>query len=246
MATENEGQHTPMSEGADEGADKKLIFGKYKSLEEAEKAHKELERKFHEGNEKFSRYEERLELLENRDEGYGRGQPHTDFTPQQPQATDSTRILTEFYSNPNKVIADIEERAVSKAEARILDRQQQHTNHAAVVQAWADKNQDVAKYPELLTYWVGQTDGRLSVETRLNKAAEKVRQRVIELRGKPETGNPEPDDVIEGPDAGGAPTRAAKSAPAKGQPDPESQLASYASSRNRQIRKPLGQPREKA
>jgi hypothetical protein len=244
MAGEQDGEHTPNSEGAaDEGGDKKLIFGKYKTIEDAEKAHKDLERNFHESRQKESRFEERLELLEaSRDEGYGRGR--ADHTP---PADDNSQVLTEFYSNPSKVLAETRRQAVEEAKAELRRESQQSNDHARRVQVWTEQNQDVTQYPELLTYWVGQTDGRLSIETRLTKAAEKVRQRVIELKGKPKQGEPEPDEVVEGTDRSGAPAGGRKPSAPGGKPaDPESQLASYASGRNRQTRKPLGMPREKS
>jgi len=246
MADEQEGTHTPDSkDAATDSGDKKLIFGKYKTIEEAEKAHKDLERRFHGDNERFSRLEERFELLESsrqadsghRDDGYSRGYATQDATP------DNTRVLTEFYKDPARVLAEVEERATAKAEQRISQRQQQNNDHASRVSAWTEKNSDVTKYPELLTYWVGQTDGRLSIETRLEKAAKRVRERIIELRGKPETVEPKPDDVVEGVDHSGSTTPAKGARPVVS--DPESQLASYASDRNKQVRRPLNTPRAK-
>jgi hypothetical protein len=248
MAGEQDGEHTPNSEGAaDTGGETKLIFGKYKTQEEAEKGYKELERKYHEGQQNASRFEERLELLENsRGEGYGRGQAHAEHIPQD-QTGDNSRILTEFYQNPTKVLTEVEERATLRAEQRIADRQSRANDHAARVQAWTEKNQDVVAYGDLLTHYVGQTDARLSPETRLSKAADKVRARVLELKGKPVTGEPQPDDVVEGVDRSGAPAGGRKAAaPGGSKTDPESELASYATSRNRTARKPLGQPRAKA
>lgn len=246
MAGEQDPKHTPNPQGAGEAGGEKLIFGKYKTLEDAEKAHKELERNFHGSNERFARLEERIELLAQprqtsqeytSDEGYGRGAV---------DSPDKTRVLTEFYQDPVKVLAEVEERATRRVEQRMAQRQQQTQDHAARVQAWTEQNQDVTKYPELLTYWVQQTDGRLSIETRLSKAAEKVRARIIELRGKPDDGEPKADEVIEGPgSASAAAGRPVGKPAAPRQEDPESQLAQYAAGRNRQIRKPLGVPRDK-
>lgn len=246
MPGENDRQDTPNAQGADDaGAGSKLIFGKYKTMEDAEKAHKDLERGFHADRERSARVEERLELLESsRDEGYGRGQQqHVDVIP---QSRDKSQRLTEFYTDPDKVLDEVEERAARRAEYRISQRQQQTNEHAQRVTAWTEQNKDVTAYPELLTYWVGQTDGRLGIETRLDKAAVKVRQRVLELKGKPVAGEPDPDTVIEGADQSGAPAGGRQPA-AKGSRsvDPESELAKYAAGRNRVARKPLGQPREK-
>lgn len=247
MAGEQDGKQTPNSQdAAGAGGDKGLIFGKYKTLEDAEKAHKELERNFHEGRQNYSRLEERLELLENtRGEGYGRGRTGEEFR-QEVADENQAKVLQEFYTNPVKVLSEVEERASRRAEQRFAARQQANNDHAARVQAWTEQNQDVTPYPELLTYYVQRTDGRLSIETRLNKAAEAVRARVIELKGKPTEGEPKPDDVIEGVDQSGAPAGSRKTPPTgERRADPESQLASYASQRNSKIRKPLGVPRSK-
>lgn len=245
MPGEQTDQQTPIAPGADKDGATKLIFGKYKTIEEAEKAHKELERNFHEGRQEYSRLNDRLEVIENsrnQDEGYGRGQR---FTPQADDQPDKTRVLTEFYQDPIKVLNEVETRATQRAKAELVREQQQNNDHASRVQAWTQQNQDVVAYPELLTYWVGQTDGRLSIETRLTKAAEKVRQRVIELKGKPTEAEPEPDEIVEGVDASGALARKPVKQVAA-QSDPESQLASYASQRNSKVRRPLNVPRAKA
>jgi uncharacterized protein YbjQ (UPF0145 family) len=237
MAGENTKSDTQKShDPADEG-DEKLIFGKYKTLEDAEKGYKEAERKLHETNEKNSRFEERFDRLESRlDEGYSRGQQ----VHQVQEVDDSTQVLTEFYKNPKKVLSEVKAQAVREAKEE-LRREAQSTNaHAVVVQKWTDRNKDVAAYPELLTYWVQQTDPKLSVETRLENAAEKVRARILELRGKPEQGEPDPDDVTEGVDQGGRKPAASGKPRATVLTDPESELAKYTTSRNSRIRKPLG------
>jgi len=56
---------TPASKAGDAGGEK-LIFGKYKTIEEAEKAHKEGETKYHEGQQKLSETEKLLEIEKQR------------------------------------------------------------------------------------------------------------------------------------------------------------------------------------
>lgn len=154
MAGEQDGNHTPNSQdGADEGGESKLIFGKYKTIEEAEKGTKELERKFHESNERYSKLEERLELMENsrNDASYGRGQTGETFREEAP-AGDNSRVLQEFYQDPIKVLSQVEERATRRAAQQIAQQQQVSSDNAARVQKWTEQNQDVTQYPELLTY----------------------------------------------------------------------------------------------
>ena len=235
---QNEGQHTLNPEGAgDEGGTTKLIFGKYKTEAEAEKAHKELERKFHESNERFARQEDRLSQLEARDEGYGRGQAYVEPTPVQQQQRDGSQFLTRFYSDPEGTLAEVEERATQKAVQRLTRAQQQQADYANRVARWSAENQEVAKYGDLLTHYVGQTDARLTPERRLDIAAEHVRARVLELKGKPTKQNDDPEQFVDGATSnheGGGSTAAPATAPAA-----ESQLKAYTAARNASARKPL-------
>ena len=241
---QNEGQHTQHSDGAGtEGGTPKLIFGKYKSEEEAEKAHKELERKFHESNERFARQEDRLNQLEARDEGYGRGQQYVEPQLERQQVQrgdDGSQFLTRFYADPVRTLDEVEERAAQRAEARIAQRQKQANDYSARVAAWTAENRDVAPYGDLLTHYVGQTDARLAPETRLNKAAELVRKRVLELKGKPTQQNDDPEQFVDGATSGhedAGVTRQTPVAPSTGMQ--ESQLKGYVAGRNSKARKPL-------
>lgn len=245
MATgEGNPEHSQSQDSGGAGDDKKLYAGKYKSPEELERAYKELERGYHESNERFSRLEEKFDQFSSRlDEGYGRGESR--HTVPQETAGDNDRVLREFYTDPTRVLSTVEERAVRRAKMELTKEQQQVQDHAARVNGWLSQNQDIAAYPELLTYHVGQTDGRLSIERRLDQAAEKVRKRILELRGKPEEGDPDPEKIVEAPGGVSQGQGQSRSAPTQPAPSGESQLASYALQRNRTARKPLGIPRQK-
>jgi len=236
---QNTNQNTPPSQdsGADSDKSAKLVFGKYKSLEEAEKAHKELERKFHEGNERYVQLDSRLQQIESRnydtDEGYRRGQA----VQQQPDAGEDTQLLTRFYASPKAVLSELEERAVAKAEQRISQKQQRNADYQQRVTGWANEHQDVAKYGDLLTYYVGQTDARLTPETRLDQAAEMVRKRVFELRGTPQQQELDPASYVDGATSTHGETQRAvqQVTPSSN----ESELKGYVAKRNATARKPL-------
>jgi hypothetical protein len=241
-----ETQHTQSTDGA--GADsgsEKLVFGKFKTLDEAEKSYKELERKFHDGNEKFTRFESRLDRLEQLpvDEGYGRGQVYV--PPQQTSGDDNTQLLTRFYSDTKGVLAEVEERGARRAYQLVTSEQRKAQDYQARVAQWTQDNPDVAAYGDLLTHYVGQTDGRLAPETRLDRAAVQVRKRVLELKGKPTQQNDDPAQFVDGAigsRGGEGESRAAVTQPASS----ESQLKSYTAARNIASRKPLqhGGPRK--
>ena len=251
MATDqNANQQTQNSDGAgDDGGAPKKLAGKYDSPEALEKGYKELERKYHEGNERYVKLEERITRFETErsDEGYGRGNAYVEPETQRQQqqhVKDPSQTLTRFYSDPDGTLAEIEERATQKAIQRVTAAQRQAQDYSARVARWSNENQDVAQYGDLLTHYVTQTDARLAPETRLDKAAEAVRKRVLELKGKPRAQNDDPEQFVDGATSnheGGAGTAAPTKAPAA-----ESQLKSYVTGRNSTARKPLqhGGPRK--
>jgi hypothetical protein len=232
---QNTTQHTQQSDAA--GDDKRMkLAGKYESAEELEKGYKELERKYHEGNERYVKLEDRLNQLETRDEGYGRGQTYVEpvITPK----ADGSQFLTRFYSDPEGTLAEVEERATQKAVQRLTRAQQQQADYANRIARWSAENQEVAKYGDLLTYYVGQTDAKLTPERRLDIAAEHVRARVLELKSKPTKQNDDPEQFVDGATSnheGGSGGHAAPVAT----PAAESQLKAYTAARNATVRKPL-------
>lgn len=238
-------QHTQSTDGAgdDSGSDSKLIFGKYKTLEEAERGHKELERKFHEGNEKFVRLESRLDRFEQmlpQDDGYGRGVSHAEPVQRETiiPAGNGTQLLTRFYSDPEGTLAEVAERATQQAIQRVTQATRQQQDYAARVAQWSAANPDVAAYGDLLTHYVQQTDGRLAPETRLDKAAEMVRKRVLELKGKPQKQNDDPTQFVDGATSAHGAANSGGNAPTQ-LVGGESQLKSYVAQRNSSARKPL-------
>jgi len=236
MAGQDNNQNTPNSQDSGSGGEK-LIFGKYKTMEEAERGHKELEKGFHEKSDLVKKFDERFDAIEQRltpqqDDGYGRGYATAPRETPSAAPASGESTLTRFYQNPDQVLGEVEERATR----RLRNEQDRVNANNRLVNDWLGKNQDMAAYPELLTYWVGQQDQRLSAPRKLDEAAKAVRSRIAEIKGTRETPEPKPGDVIEGPGSmrAGAPT----AAPA---PTGESQLGGYLASRNSQARKPLGQ-----
>lgn len=235
MAGQDTTPNTPNSQGSGDGGEK-LIFGKYKTIEEAERGYKEAERKLHESNERWSKIDERFDAMETRFDEYGRGQRFAPAADPEPvQRSRSTETLTRFYQDPEAVLAERDERVVQ----RLRNEQAQADRNNRLVNDWLGSNRDVAEYPELLTYWVGQQDQRLNPVKKLDAAAAKVRERVAQIKGEQEHNSaPDPEHIIEAPGGQGDMRQTSrKSVQALSQ---ESQLASYVSERNSRARKPLG------
>jgi hypothetical protein len=180
--------------GGSEGGKQKLLAGKYKTVEDLEDGYKNLEKGFHETRQEISQLREIVETrLPQQDYGQGGeyGRQVAD-APVQPQAA---QVLTQFYSDPVGTLRAVKD--TTKQE--ILQEQQRERAMAQRVSAWAERNPDVTQYQELMEYWVARTDGRLAPEKRLDEAAKKVRERLVELRGKPREANPNPGDYTPGP-----------------------------------------------
>lgn len=224
----------PQSQGAGEAGDKtKLYAGKYKTPEELEAGYKELERGFHDTRQEVSQLRQTIETRipePPADRGYGQGGTYTPVA----SAADpnlSAQVLSNFYQDPVGTLRSVAEVATQEAEKRILKRQSEEANNKSRVASWLAKNPDLEKHGDLLDFHVRQTDGRLAVESRLDEAAKRVRERLVELRGVAPESTPNPGSYIPGPSGlrEGAPASQPVVQPAT---DGESQLASYAAQRN--------------
>jgi len=248
VANQNTDSQTSNSQGASEVKGEKLYAGKYKSVEELEKAYSESEKRFHEGRQERTELNDRLDRIEQRisqprepSEGYGRGQTSQEFA--DTAAPEDTALLSAFYNSPRKVLATLEDRAAAKAEQRIAQRQQTTSKAADRVASWSQDNGDVTPYGDLLTHYVGQTPQDWSIERRLDEGAKRVRQRIIEIRGSGATDEKiRADEFIDGAGSNAGANRQQQSRrPAADAPaDREAELVKHISAHNASAHKPLG------
>jgi hypothetical protein len=221
----------------------KLIFGKYKSIEEAEKGYKELERGYHGDAKAFKDLQDTVSTLA---EAYGQGGQYRTVADPNPNADPNANsaVLTELYRNPIGVLQTVKEAAKKEVRDEWSREQQVAGRNAGIVSEWASRNQDVIQYGDLLSYHVAQTDARLTPDKRLDQAAEVVRKRLIEIKQGKVSASPAPGDFTDAP--GGGDHRDGGTAPTPGggnQPDPEAHLKTYVASRNKTTAKPLGMKR---
>ena len=227
---------TPQGGDGDSGKEK-LFFGKYKTLEDAEVAFKEGERRMHEATQQAAQWKEIAERapVAPAEGSYGQGGSYrTGYAPVPEASTpdQAAQVLARFYQDPIGVLTEVQETAAQKAADKLRRQQAEENDKRGRIQNWLAQNPDLAKHGDLLDAHVRQTDGRLAVETRLNLAAEKVRDRLKELRGEPREANPNPQDYIPGPSGSREGAPAGGPAPVAGPADQESQLAAYAAQRN--------------
>jgi len=226
MADDQKTADSKSQDAGSEGDKGKLFFGKYKSIEEAEAGHKELERSYHAKAQEASTYKEIVDRV-----GTTEGR-QTYVQPQQADQGQATQELTSFYSNPLKWKEQVKREAVAEATQLISGQVQKNTDLSNRVTAWAGRNTDVSEHQDLLEVYVKRTDARLSPENRLDLAAGEVRKRLATLRGSkvsdtnidPNTFDGEPGSSR---DEAGQPVRQEVK-----QASAESELAKYASSRN--------------
>jgi hypothetical protein len=208
-----------------DGDKSKLFFGKYKTIEEAEAGYKELERGFHSKAQEASQWKQIADRPAARP---------ANLTSNTVPASDPSQELTEFYSNPvgwkKKLVQQTKEELRHEQE----EQQRQVAETSARLNAWGVKNPDLSEHGALLETYVRRTDPRLDIETRLDLAANETRKYLTSVRGQGRTSNPDPNTMDGQPgssrgDQGGS-GNAAAPVPAS---DGESQLASYASERNK-------------
>ena len=223
-------EHSNPQDSGNEGGEK-LFFGKYKSLEEAEKGYKELEQGFHAKSQEASQWREIADRPVVND-GYGR-QDRGSYVPyQQPSQDQATQELTQLYQDPVGWKARVKDEAAQEAAKRALDLVGRQEALKARVEDWRSRNKDLDTYQDLLESQVRKTDGRLAPETRLDLAAGEVRRRLAELRrsgqGSVET---KPEDYVDGP-SGQRDGGEYRPSPRQQSDSQESELAKFVAQRN--------------
>ena len=229
----NKDQLTPNPQDAgDEGGQKKLYAGKFASVEAMEKGYLEAEKGFHEARQVRQEIQELRELVETglvNVDGYGRGVAIT-ANPTNP-TVDGSQTLTRFYTDPDGFLRERDERVIAETEKRITTRNSKEAELRGRIVTWNEQNPDVAAFPDILEYWVKRTDGRLAPETRLDQAAVKVRERLVELRKGRQADGPNPGDHVEQP--GGEGEHGQANLPVRlPASNPEAELAKYTAERN--------------
>lgn len=245
MADQTQAEQSQSRDSATEGDKKKLFFGKYETLDAAESAFKEGERKMHEATQQAAQWKE---IAEKRDQvqsegDYGRGNSGSGYAPirQDADAGQAAQVLARFYQDPIGVLREVKDTAAQEAEQRFVKRQREEAGNRDRVQSWVAKNPDLAQHGDLLDYHVRQTDGRLAVETRLDAAATKVRAKLVELRGTHTDATLDPASYVPGPSGNRDGSGGSTSQAAPVTVGAESLLAKYASERNANSKKRPGQ-----
>lgn len=232
----------PQGSGNAGGEDRKLYAGKFTSLEEAvEKGYGGLEKGFHETRQELkelkdliaARLPERSESGDG-DSSYGQSDRSSYGVPSEADA--NVKVLQAFYQNPIQVLQEVanttEQRVMEKLTKANSTRQQT----AGAVEAWRANNKDIAAYGDLMQHYVGQTDPKLPIASRLDKAAEQVRKRVLELRQGRSSSGPGNEDHREAPSGDGGERQPAQRGGSQ-ESDPEAEMKKYLSMRN-VLRKP--------
>jgi len=240
MADDQQSTEQPNPQGSGNEGGEKLFFGKYKSLEEAEKGYRELEQGFHAKAQEASQWREIADRPINVEYGrQGRGDYNIPYQPQ-PSQDQAAQELTQLYQDPVGWKARVKQEAAQEAAQAAINLVSKQEALKARVEDWRSRNKDLDSYQDLLESHVRRTDGRLAPETRLDIAAGEVRKRLVELRGSGQrVVDQRPEDYIDGPSGqrdGGEyqPTQSR-------QPDSaEAELAKFVNQRNSTKIKRLG------
>jgi hypothetical protein len=227
MADEQKTDNSKSQDSGNEGDKGKLFFGKYKTIEDAENGYKELERGFHSKAQEASTYKEIVDKIGTEDR-------HTTQKTQTHDNSNAAQELTQFYSDPLGWKEKVKREAVAEATTLISGEVRKNQDLASRVTAWSSKNIDVAEHQDLLEVYVKRTDARLSPENRLDLAAGEVRKRLAALRGSKASNSNIDPNTADGEAGSYRQEGNAQHSKESGQaPTGETELASYASSRNK-------------
>ena len=232
MLDQDKTDNSKSQDSGNDGDKSKLFFGKYKTIEDAEAGHKELERSFHAKSQEASTYKEIVDKIGSDDRDYGQRGIYTLQYQDQGQGQ-ATQELTSFYSDPLKWKEQVKREAVAEATQLISGEVRKNQDLSSRVSAWAGRNSDVAEHQDLLEVYVKRTDARLSPENRLDLAAGEVRKRLASLRGQKASDSRIDPNTSDGePGSQRSEGNNSQQQQQSQETSSESELAKYASSRN--------------
>jgi hypothetical protein len=213
------------------------FLGKYSSLDEAERGHKELERFAYEQSRRAAELSKQLEQLASNPQipGASYGYAPQGSVPGYGSFIDPRQEaeLQTFYTNPLEYLkrrdAEVEKRAADQVRREFRAELQSRD----VLAQWKSENPDLVRHEPLVATFVAQQSAHLPVRERLDRAAEEARRYLAnEIARNGQRGQaPNPNQVVESPANGGVPG-AQYVSPTQEQLPTEDALAEYVKERN--------------
>jgi hypothetical protein len=147
-ATDTAGEEEATADEKAEGEDKpQLIFGKYKSLEEAEKAFKSLERSFGKKSSEAARLRKALDQLRTPAKDEKEPDPLEDVL------KDPDKWMEQLYKEGPKAVLEIVEKAVERR-AKPLEEKVATTTYMEQVRQFREEHSDLDEYAEDMADWL--------------------------------------------------------------------------------------------
>ncbi|HHY44808.1 MAG TPA: hypothetical protein GX512_03755 [Firmicutes bacterium] len=147
-AADTAGEEEATADEKAEGDKPQLIFGKYKSLEEAEKAYKNLERSFGKKSTEAARLRKELEQLRTpaKDE-------KTEPDPLEEVLKDPDKWMERLYKEGPKAVLEIVEKAVERRTKPIEEKVATNT-YMEQVRQFREEHPDLDEYAEDMAEWL--------------------------------------------------------------------------------------------
>ena len=200
----NQPQPAPQPAGTPQGTPKpgeKLILGKYKTMEEAETAVKELERTATESSTRAKRAEELLQTFAET------GIPGSAPAPAQPQvqtpgqqavqgAIDYSGIVSNPNEVANKIKNDAVQEAVNKAVNQVSQMYQRQQEAQGIRESFYSKHPELKGHEAIVHFYANQVDrdsAALPLETKFDKIADLTADYISKIKGT--SGNPPQPNV---------------------------------------------------
>lgn len=167
-----------------EGKDEKpLLFGKYKTMEEAEKGHKELERHATEKGQEASRYKESLDaiLSEPREKPTLKTTDDADVVVFQEGESEET-FAERFMSNPRRFLRAIKNEARREASEEATAHTELFVATRDFIGSYLNENPDVRQNGKLFSLHLANTNPKEKLGKRLDDAAKMTREEITRIR----------------------------------------------------------------
>lgn len=236
-------QERQNGEGAGAGeTSPKLYAGKFKSIEDMERAYEESERQMHETRQENARW---TEWAQQNLRDVGDDSEPDEFTRRHPRREERREPgidSAKFFSNPEEVLREREQRI----QQQVMRRMMLINDVGRTAERFMAKNPDLEAAQPIFVDFVRKQPGHLAVQDRLENAAKETRSWINNFKGRAgdETQpgrQPSGGEYVEGAASGGPTDRNNSRATPTRAPSEEEELNDYLNARRSQRAKMAGE-----
>lgn len=161
-----------------------LIFGKYKTMEDAQAAHTEAERKMHEATAEAARYKDSLEsvLADPAPKPNDQSNKNTDDESVNFETEPDETFAQRFMENPKKYLRAVRDQARREGARDAAQYNELYTATREFIGGFLDGNPDIKANPKLFALHLQATNPKEKLGARLDNAAKATRDEIARIK----------------------------------------------------------------